>query len=841
MRTGASILLLFLSLLLVAGDSRGQSYGLGFYSHEVVQDQRTGLDLSPEGTLCFEKDFELSFDLTLFRGRKDYFGYVLRLIDGSGENIDLIYDRNAAAGKHFSVVIGEHFSDILFDIPEKDLFEKWNKLRLSFDIGKMVLRLESRGRVYQTRLEMKKNPCMKILFGANEYLGFKTTDVPPMKLRNITVREGGNARYFWKLSEDAGNTAHEELSGNDGAALKPLWIKKLHYQWQPLLDSRVSGAATVAFDAQKELLYIVSDDSLIVCNIKGGRQRHIPYTTGKLRLLRGSQSVVDDAGNLLTFYIDRQLVSRFDTVTSGWTQNFPQANITDFWLYNKFYLPADSSLYTLGGYGHFVYKNQFHRYHFPTGSWQEVKVTGDTLTPRYLAALGQSGNGAYILGGYGSSSGQQMLNPRNLYDLLYFDAGARRLRKRYELDVAGEDFVFANSMVINEKARTYYALKFPKNKYRSNLQLMEGSLDRPEIKLCGSPVPYLFHDVRSYADLFFCRESNQFIAVTLYWEDNNLTTVKAYALSAPPIQTELKRVNGHNRSVLYWLSGAGVLGISALLVFSLWRRKGKKGDQQGVHTPAVPEEIKEEQIEEKPANKVFLFGDMQVFDREGTEITRQFTPLIRELFLIILIYSVRWERGISSEKLKELLWFDKSEESARNNRSVSIVKLRNILDKLDGCTISKETGYWKLDFDKDSTWVDYKAYVSLVREKSIPDLERIRGLAAIIRRGALLPNVNYGWMDVFKAEVSNEVIDICISFSASVDVEQAPDTLIELAGYIFCFDPVNEEAMRMKCRALAYLGKHTQAKNTYALFCREYRTLYDEDFGKSFAEVLGHG
>jgi len=848
MKTGSPLLILLLLFILPLQRSYAQSYGLGFYSHEVVQDQRTGLDLSPGETLCFKNNFEIAFDLTLFTAHKDYYGYVLRLVADNNENIDLIYDKNAKENSRFKVVIGGHFSNIAFDIPESAIFSKWNALKLSFDYDKKLLRITSGGRVYQTAMGLKKNSCFKILFGANEYLDYKTTDVPPMKIRNVSIREGTAEKYFWPLNEYEGSVVHEEITGKNGLVLKPLWIKKLHYDWQPVLHTVVDGPASIAFDAKNEILNIIADDSLISYNVKTAVSLSREYASGKMNLRRGNQSLVDDKGRLINFYIDRQMVSTYDAETNRWNQNYPNTNITDFWLCNKFYSAADSSLYIIGGYGHFIYKNQLKRYHFPSGTWKDVKTTGDAFTPRYMAALGSSDKGAYILGGYGSSSGQQMLNPRNLYDFLYFDAEKKTIKKIYELKVKGEDFVFANSMIINETGKTYYALKFPKNKYQSSLQLIEGSLVSPGFKLSGSPIPYLFHDVRSYADLFYCRESKRFIAVTLYWEDNNRTRVSVYTLNAPPIDKEgvlESPVHASASMLWYWMGGLLLLagaGVSAII----WSRK----KQPSGKTPFLESEnirpVTEHPVMDpdrvngiqENSNAIFLFGDLQVFDKQGTEITRQFTPLIKELFLVMLVYSIRWERGISSEKLKELLWFDKTEESARNNRSVSIVKLKNIIDNLDGCTISKDTGYWKLNFDARSTYIDYKKYVSIIKNKKKLNKQDILDLAEITKRGSFLPNVNYEWMDSFKAEISNEIIDTYLHFAHSVTIHGDAELLIELANYIFYFDSVNEEAMTMKCRALAHLGKHTQAKTAYENFGKEYRLLYNADFDKRFNDVL---
>src|SRR3546814_7963905 len=87
-----------------------------------------------------------------------------------------------------------------------------------------------------------------------------------------------------------------------------------------------------------------------------------------------------------------------------------------------------------------------------------------------------------------------MLNPRNLYDLLFFDSNKGTLSKRYEFDPGEEDFVWSNSLVIDEAADRFYGLTFPKHQYNANLQLVAGSLSQPDIKKLGGHIPYLFHD-----------------------------------------------------------------------------------------------------------------------------------------------------------------------------------------------------------------------------------------------------------------------------------------------------------------------------------------------------------
>lgn len=830
--------------------SFGQSYGLGFYSHEVVQDQRTGLDLSPDKTFCFSKDFELSFDLTFLPKREDYFGYILRFVVDDHENIDLIYDKAADEKNHFKLIIGDKFSKIAFNLPPDVLFSKWNKIRIRFDMEKRTLTLVSGKYSSSTVVPVKQNACFKILFGANVYKSFKTADIPPMKIRDISISEGGHQKYVWPLDESDDSAVKEIIKGNDGSVSKPLWIKKTHYEWQLLNAIKVNGPASTAFDNKNEIVYLVGTDSVKSFSVRDQKLTASPYRN-QLNLQRGNNSLFDTQSNrLMNIYVDQHAVSLYNFNTDKWSRNYSLPTpITDYWLYNKFYSATDSSLYVLGGYGHFIYKNEIQRYHFPSQSWEKLKVTGDNYTPRYLAALGYTGKGAYIIGGYGSSTGKQMLNPKNLYDLLYFDVQKKTIKKVYELKVTGEDFVFANSLIINQKDSSYYALIFPKHKYKSELQLIRGSLKYPGYTFAGNKIPFLFHDINSSADLYYCEASQRFIAVTTFRNENDQTLVKIYSLSGSPLALPVNATAASSDLIWYLLTG--IIVAAGVLVFIIKKRKTAKST--AVITPVAPASLQpvvagpavtpvlpivESQPESQPKGSIFLFGDLQVYDDEGNEITKQFTPLIKELFLVILLYTIRWERGISSDKLKELLWFDKSAESARNNRSVNIAKLKSILEKVSDCHISKETGYWRINFNSQQTYVDYQEYINLVKDKKQLSKEKITALAQLIKRGSFLSIVNYEWIDAFKAEISNEIIDTYLQYARSVDISADPELLIELANYIFYFDSVNEEAMAIKCKALVHLGKHSLAKHTFENFCKEYKLLYDAEFDKTFNEIL---
>ncbi|CAG5067353.1 hypothetical protein DYBT9623_00073 [Dyadobacter sp. CECT 9623] len=843
----ALILSFFLTFLSgLPNELSAQAYGLGFESFEAVQDKRTGLDLSPEGTLCFNEDFELSFELSFLPDKRNYFGYIVRLIEDDNRNIDILYDNSDLVTHHFKVVTGDRFSTIAFNIPAQDLFQKWNRIRLIFNKKQKTITLISGTQSFRHPFETSGKSCYKVLFGATRYKNFNTTDVPAMKIRNVQAFDKGVLKYHWPLDEMLGNKATELQNHRDGLATNPLWIKKMHHDWQALKTFTLEGPARVACDQESGSVFIVGQDSLINYRVATNTVRYFSYPAQSLFM--DNQVLYDKSQDkIFNIFINEKQVTSFDLKTGTWNRNVPDSSQKSHFLHaNKFFSPTESSIYILGGYGHLEYKGNVQKYDLRNNSWTDLARNDTVFNPRYLAALGRTKTGAYLIGGYGSTTGKQILNPRNWYDLLYFNALDGSFKRLYQLKSPAEDFVFANSMVINEKESSYYALIFPKDKFQSEMQLIRGSLKSPDYVAVGSKIPFQFLDTGSFADLFYDLHTRRFVAVTLHKNNNNQTVASIYSLYSPPLPSAAPTVaQAGERNYGLWAVIAGGVIVTALLIYFYNKKKPTYPPVSEPVRASVPKSAPEEIFSAATdgfspiplQNSILLFGNLQIFDENGREITKSFTPLLKELFLVLLLYSTRRE-GISSEKLKELLWSDKSAESARNNRSVNIAKLKAVLDQLKHCVVSKETGYWKLNVDYDFLRVDYAEYLSLVNGKRTLTKQEVTRLANITKRGSFLSNQEYEWLDSFKSEVSNEIVDAYLRYAASVNMAEDPEFLIRLANYIFYFDPVNEEAMIIKCKALAHLGKHSLAKATLENFAREYSRIYGEEFSKDMPEVL---
>ncbi|MDT3400994.1 Kelch repeat-containing protein [Mucilaginibacter terrae] len=818
--------------------SFAQNNGLHFYGQETVQDKRTSLDLTADEEMCFDGDFELSFDLYFTPKFRDYYGYVFRIIEENGHNIDLIYDQKAFNTQNFKLVIGDKFSNIAFNLPEKLLFKSWNHFTISYrkEFDELVF-TNGNQKFSQKNAGFQNSGCYKVLFGANHYKRFKTTDVPMMNIKNISVLDHGKLKFFWPLDEFKGDEAFDRIGKRRATVENPLWINAMHTNWKLVKSVVITGHPSVAFNQQKQIIHIVGPSELYNFSVGDENMVKLEYAS-KRDIAAGNQSVYDQlSGRLYNVFIDQKKASYFDLPSGRWDKDFERpTRLTKYWHSNKFISKADSALYVMGGYGQLVYKNEVQKYDLNNKKWTSVKYKGDAFNPRYLAGLGvtDDGNTAYIMGGHGSITGEQMLNPTNYYDLIRYQVKTQMFKKVYTLKSPENDFAFANSLVIDSPAKSFYGLVFANNKFKTHLQLIKGSLTSPTYQLIGGYIPYLFHDIRSYADLYWCPELKKLVAVTLFTREDNNTEIKIYTIEFPPnglgIAIGEARFPIHNIIIL--------TGLVCLLIGATYYFYKRRKIAQTETLLSIPAHNKDIPAPKQYQTSIHLFGNLQLLDNNGDDVTKMLSPLLKELLLLILLYSMRKEGGISSNKLDELLWFGKSEKVARNNRSVNIAKLKGILSNLEYCNLNKDSGYWKIDIDFNHVYIDYFHYLQITKEQNQGTKQQILELLKVLQRGPFLSNIEYDWLDDIKSEVSHKVIDLLLNYTTSADTVSQPEFIIEIADHVFYFDRVNEDALKLKCKALSQLGKHTLAKNTFEKFQRVYKAIYTVDFEKSFQSII---
>jgi DNA-binding SARP family transcriptional activator len=820
-----------------------QTYGLKFQGQDVSLDKRTELNLTPDDYLKFEDEFEISFDYKIDAGtRNSLFGYVIRIINKENNNIDLL--STPTPYPQLDLVIGVSNSIIPTIDPESTI-NKWINLRIKFFLAEDRLIFYTPDSFYvHEEIGFNKRDEFKIIFGANDYNQFKTTDVPSITLKNIKISEKGILRYQWPLDEMEGNNAVDKLKKHNAVVKNPVWLRLRHQSWQVNFEKEIEGHLMVTVDNRNERIFMVGTNELLIYSGIDNSIQTIKYQKKPLFITTSYSSIYNpDDNKIYCYLVDGDPVYSLDIETGKWNDTETTSErYTSYRHHNRYYNPKDSSVYLFGGYGFHKYNNEIRKIDLSNGTFNDLQTNDSIFLPRYLAGLGSLNDTIYIFGGYGSETGNQLINPQSYYDLFGYSVNNENFFKKFEIPRLIDDMTVANSMIIDSINRNYYALVFEKSKFDGYLQLIRGNLDLPTVEKVGDVIPFQFLDVRSFAALFHLPKQKKLFAYTSYYTESNKTRSSIYSISYPPDRFESEIESEKQNSFIYL-----ILAVTCLLLLALagWYFTKKKR-RHVLHSANNEDKLTETEQEINPSGslpeelnyQLIFFGGFQVFDKDFVDITNKFSPLLKELFLLIMLNTFKNNKGIASEKIAEILWYDKSEKSARNNKAVNIAKLRNILTEIGGCELTKKTGYWKIVSENKKNKSDYLDFLHITASKRNLTKQNIIQLIRITEKGAFLHNVQYEWLDEFKASVSETIIDTLIEFANTCDIKKDADFIIHLTDCVFNFDLINEDAMILKCKAEYCMGKHSLAKSTYERFFKEYQIMYNQEYENSFLDIL---
>ena len=278
------------------------------------------------------------------------------------------------------------------------------------------------------------------------------------------------------------------------------------------------------------------------------------------------------------------------------------------------------------------------------------------------------------------------------------------------------------------------------------------------------------------------------------------------------------------------------LVIFFLIVFAYFKIPFRKLKKQ----PTTADKIRsiENAIIHKPeTNYIQLFGDFKVLDKNGIDISSQFTPKLKQLFLIILLYSQRNKNGISTKELTDILWSGHSSQSAKNSRGVTIRKLRLIIESLESVQINFQIDRWSMVFD-GNVYCDYVECLKLLKREKIHDTDFNLNFYHIIQEGELFKGESYDWLDDFKGFVGNNIVDVLLKFINELTVENDNELILKLTDRILVTDPVNDQALAYKLKVLVNQNNSNLARFTFDRFCLLYEELYGEKFTMKFEELI---
>lgn len=811
------------------------SSGLTFKSHSVLREQRTSLQLNKGKFIQLSNGFSLEFDVK-FREELYNYGYVFRIIAGDKFCYDLLSNFTKTS-KELSLVESNNTNHSLsFSLLKKYKLGDWAHIRFQIYPNKASLCFN--GYEVNIKCEYPSTDKFKFYFGIVDAPSFTTTDVPTITLRNIRLTNNKNKVIgFWPLDMHSHDIVYDSVSAIPAKVINPIWEIDSHTKWKKIADTKLSTYTQSAYDAADDCFYFANKDLILKYKVKDNHFDTIHTKGGNPFIEKYNQLIFHPYKKELWSYdFDKSTLSVYNFRNNTWSQSDLALKNPDFSQHNVFVSPIDSGLYVFGGYGNYTYKNKLLKKKDDQADWKEINYK-PLIPNRYFSGLGfLSKDNVLIFGGYGNKKGIQELGTYHYYDLYLLNLKNFKAKKCWELQPNKDNYVVGSSLVYFRKLNVFFALCFSNARSNCYLQLRSFDLKDGKNIIYGDTIPLLFDDVKSYTTLYLNGDSTTLYALSSYNHDN-YTSIKVYSMSFPPLTN--KQVIQENSSLAKIFISIAVFFLSFLLIIYFRKFFRKVPSKNSLDTKQYIKANTFAPVIKSTKSAILILGGFHVWGRNGEEITDKFTPILAQLFFLILLYSKKNDNGISNSMLREFLWADKDDESFLNNRRVSIHKLKSLLENLDGVSLEKNNMFWSIKFS-NKAFCDYYYVVDFMNNISNQQYDTIQNILDFqleIMSETLLPDTQKCWLDDFKADFSNKVLDTLTTLSQLNQLKINNDILIQISNIMLTHDRTDEYALALKCKAFVNSGKISLAKSVYNSFCIEYKNMLGVKYPKEFKDI----
>ena len=827
MRTRAFPLLLLLLLAATAAFAQGLEFRS--MNHEI--DERTSLDVFARHTPHFKERLEICFEMRLTPISR--YGYILRLAneEDPGQIWNLSYD-----GRNEPVVVRlneEGFkSAILAEIPRAELpFHQWFPVRVCFDAraDSVHLRFGSfeRGAKAYFRQDRFK-PALH--FGLSGHV----VELPSFAIKNLVVTDPNHLLSF-PLDELEGQKVHEAGGKVYGRVVNPSWLSDAASRWEHVatLSSDIPGGHY--YDPLRHEVGLYTRQGVSKYNIDTERSSESGYASPcPIHILSGTSFLKDDAlyAYELSDWIEgpgKTSVARLDLGSLQWTALSEDRLDGPMHHHAAFLNPVSGEETFFGGYGDMFFNGDFYTFK-DDGHWHKDSLDRSLdpeLYPRFFCSAGVApdGQSAYVFGGLGNESGEEVVGRRYLYDLHRYDLHTGNCRHLWTMEWPYEASVPARGLVVRDSC--FYALCYPEYLTKSTMYLYRFNLADGACERIGSAIEVNSDKIWCNSNLYFDPILNKLVAVCCDVDRDLRPKIDVYTLPYPPL-TRIAR----KRSPLPWivLGAAGALFLLASLLRSIRRKKRRRqvlqqehdryvlslndASKRTYHTPERPDSIR-------------VFGDFTVTDRGGNVVSDQFSQQSRTLLLLLLRAG---DKGVPSSRISGILWPEKEPERARNSRGVAISNLRKALEALDGIRLDYDEGVYRLQLSEPAH-VDYYDFQQRLNEGDAEEA------LSLLSRGRFLKDTQNPVFDGFKSDAESLIIPF---LTAEMDIKMKDGkemAAIEIADMALGYDPQDELALRYVVSALNALDRRDDALVRYSQFQARWQKLNGEPYPVRFQDL----
>ncbi|WP_338391308.1 LamG-like jellyroll fold domain-containing protein [Fulvitalea axinellae] len=282
------------------------------------------------------------------------------------------------------------------------------------------------------------------------------------------------------------------------------------------------------------------------------------------------------------------------------------------------------------------------------------------------------------------------------------------------------------------------------------------------------------------------------------------------------------------------VSGGVLLLFAAFWFF--YKKKNKERNSDKVAEVEKPIAKVERKIN---GNSLEFFGGFKACDATGNDVSRKFTPKLRELFLLMFLEGRMSGKGISSKRISDTLWAGYPESSAKNSRSTYMRNLRAVLSDFEGIEVVFENKYWQIQVS-EKAFCDIEVLWSLLRDgldwsNGVGESE-LDAYLEVLLKGKFLPSLEAEWADSFKANLADKVTDLC-DFVLASDL-YVEDRKMAIAKALENYDSLNYGALAFKLSYYVNHRKRSVAVKIFEKFVKEHHDFYGYEPELTFEEAL---
>lgn len=849
-----ALLIIFLLFITELSHASTVDYGLFIQSFPSEKADFSSLILDNGQSIKLGKETKLSFNMYI---REDnIFGLVFRILTNNNENIDLIFTPGENNIRYPMLVINE----TTHQLPIAAECNTWIPMEISLNTETGTIKMLYNTTELSIPKTLLKASSVKINFGLSTFKGAEISEVASVNLKDIKITRDNELIRYWKLKQHAHTICYDSIKHAPAQIINPKWLIDSHVNWEKLYSGNIPENTLFAFNPQTCEFYIVPDSKEIqVFDAEKKTVSIIKAEGGCVAANAPNQLLYDEENHLLLSYnIDEKTHSAFSFETKQWDHNEMPTMEHRYWNNTACYLSKDSSIFSFGGYGFYKYTNELIKLR-PYDNTIENTIILSDIDPRYSPASVIVGDTLYVFGGRGCKSGRQELYPHYYYDLYAVDLATFNVKKLWEASNVNTDFLPCENMFYDKNNECFYVFAVKEKGVLLKIDLKHTELEEITLPLGESMESHYI-----YTNVYYSPKNNKLFALINKTKANKTSSVSIYSIAFPPLSVDSLNQEAGEKKLYFPIYIGCIISLSILgaaLFFFVKQKKKKQRepenqkvskDEDSVESVQVGQLVQSEMsFIQQPGESlqpyydfskqsVRMLGGFCVKDKNGEDITDLFTPMLKQLFVLLILFTVKQENGISGSKIIQCLWSDKSEESAKNNRNVYVSKLRVLVEKIGGIEIISKNSFWTVRFSKETVcdYVEAMHYFNeIINEQSI-NQENLNKLLELLLCGTLLPNLETDWVDNFKSNFSSQTIDILTRLLNDTTRNFDSNFKLQISDTIFLHDYINEDALYTKCSILCKSGKRGLAKNIYDNFCKEYYNLLDTDYKYSLSDVI---